>query len=382
MDFPSFRDLFRIARDEILARNPLITRDAVERDGSDANIIVAGMAAVGDELVGQLIDAQAGLYLDSAEKEALARLIFDRYGLSQKAAAAAVGEIQFTTPVAVGGPFTIPSGLTLQTADGVQFLTIADVTFPGGSSGPVPATVRSVLAGADQQARAGTITSIVGTIPGSPAGLVVTNALATAGASDAESDPDYRDRARRFFSTARRGTVAAIEAGALAVPGIATASAFEALDALGRPDRLVTLVVADAYTDALADLGVVPPAYQTQSQALALTVFAALDDVRAGGIYVSVSVAQVILQAVQLGLTFMAGADANVVSQNARAVIVGYVNGLSPGHSFVPADAVNALRMVSGLVITGREIVSPSGSVVVNPLQALRTTLSLVNSLR
>jgi len=382
MDFPTSNDLFRIGRDEILALNPLVTRDAIERDGSDANIIVAGMAAIGDEVIGQLIDAQAGLFLDSAEKEALARLIFDRYGLGPKAAAAAVGDVQFTTPVPTAGPFTIPSGTTLQTSDGIQFITTADVTFPGASSGPVTASVRSVLAGADQQARVGTITSIVTQIPSSPVGLAVTNALATAGAADAETDPAYRDRARRFFTTARRGTLAAIEAGAVAVPGIVTASAFEALDTLGRPAKLVSLVIADSFTDALAELGTVPPAYQTQSQALALTVFTALEDVRAAGIYVAVSVAQVVLQAVRLALTFAGGVDTDAVSKTAKAVVVSYVNGLKPGASFVPGDLVNALKSVNGLVIQEDEVVSPAGVVTATPLQAIRTTLALVNNLR
>ena len=64
-DLPSYSTLQAIARDEILSRNPLITRDAVERDGMDANILVAAAAATADEAVGQLIDLAACQYIDS-----------------------------------------------------------------------------------------------------------------------------------------------------------------------------------------------------------------------------------------------------------------------------------------------------------------------------
>jgi len=37
MDVPTFDSLFAIARNEILIRNPKLSRDAVERDGADAN---------------------------------------------------------------------------------------------------------------------------------------------------------------------------------------------------------------------------------------------------------------------------------------------------------------------------------------------------------
>ena len=379
MDFPSRQDLFRIARDEILADNALLTREAVERDGSDANVIVAAASAIGDEVVGQLIDAQAGLYLDSAQGDALAKYVYDRFQIVKKAASPAVGEVQFTT-IAAAGAFTIPAGTVVQTATGIQFATTLPVTFSG--VGPVTALVQSTLAGANQQAKAGTITSIASQIPSSPADLVVTNALATAGADDAETDPSLRDRARRFFVSARRGTLGAIVAGALAVPGVREASAFEILDALGRPAKWVTLSVTDAFTETLAELATVPPTYATQCQAFALTVFAGLEDVRAAGIYVDVSVAQVILQVVHLALTFLAGFDEDAVASSAAAVVVDYVNGLSPGASFVPADAVNALRGVEGLYVTGSEIVSPAGTVTVTPLQVLRTTIALVNTLR
>ncbi len=66
MDSPSYRELFRIAEDEVVAGNAKITRDSVERPGADANALVAGGAGAADEVAGQLAQVAASLFMDSA----------------------------------------------------------------------------------------------------------------------------------------------------------------------------------------------------------------------------------------------------------------------------------------------------------------------------
>ena len=382
-DVPSFSDLFNIARDEALAKNARLAREAVERDGADANVMLAGAAAVGDEVVGQIADVASGLYLDSAAADPtglkLDRLVFDRYGLVRKAAAPAMGSVQFSLPNPAGAPFTIPRGTALQTSDGRTFLTTQDGLFLAGTSALL-VIAQSAVAGADQQASAGTITSITGAVAGAPTGLTVTNLLATAGAADKESNADLANRARAYFANARRGTLGAIESAALGVPGIEKATAFEMLDALGRPSRMVQLVVADAFTEQFADYSQVPPLYAAQSLAITQAVYAGLYDARAAGIYVQVVLATVQLQAVSLALTFFLGADVDLTATMARAAIVNYVNGLKPGAPFVRADAQAALAAVPGLDVTGNEIASPAGDVDLQPLQVIRTSLALVST--
>jgi hypothetical protein len=379
-DFPSFQDLFRTARDEVLLRNGKVSRQAVERPGMDANILVAAAAAAGEEVVGQLASLAAGLFLDSASGAALDRLVFDRYGLVRKPAAAALGTVQFSTATASPATFTIGTGVTLATADGVQFVTVESVIFTAGSTGPLACAVRSVLAGSEQNVRANTITSIVTPVSGSPANLTVNNPLATTGADDAESDDSLRGRAQQYFTTVRRGTLGAIETAALGVAGVRTAKAFEMLDALGRPARLVQLVVADSFTEQFATFDTVPPRYEAQSQYITTTVFNALADVRPAGIYVQVVVASVILQPFQLALTFNAGANVSSVALRARAAVVNYVNALAPGQPIVIADLQTVLAAITGLSVSGSNIISPAGNVVTKPLQVLRTSLGLVTA--
>lgn len=379
-DFPSFQTLFTLARNEMLARNGQLSRAVIDREGSDANILVAAAAAAADETIAQLVNVTAGLYLDTAQGAALDRLLFDRYGLTRKVAASGVTSLVFSTTTPNPAAFTIPANTVVATTDGIQYQTVQPETFPLGSVGPIYAIARSVVSGVNQQVRPDTLTSIVGSINGSPTDLVVTNPLASTGAADAESDASFRERGRAFFTTVRRGTLRSIEQGALSVPGVIRATAYEILDLNGYPAKYVALAIADEYTDTLANLTTIPPTYSAQSLALAQTVFNALQDYRAAGIFVNVQVAQVILVAVQLSLSFTAGANIDLVATNARAAIVGVINGLSPGDDLAPATLLAELRKVNGLVITGNEIVSPPGVIVTNPLQVLRTTLSIVSA--
>lgn len=379
-DFPTRADLFRVARDRILGLNGKLSADVVMRDGTDANVLIAAGSAMADAVVGQLVDVCRGQFLDSSEGAKLDRYVFDRYGLVRKPAAPSLGTAKFTTTAVVGTTFTIPSGTTLTTTDGVSFITTVSTSFPAGIAGPIYVGVRSTVAGFNQQAKAGAITNIVSSIVGQPSDLKVTNDVATAGAADAEEDESLRDRARKFWTTAQRGTLAAIENGALSVPGIVRAAAIEVLDATGRPGRWVQLLVSDRFTDAFVTINQTSATYQAQSQSLAKTVFNALSNFRCGGNYVQVVVAQVVLLMIRLDLTFSAGIDPIAVSESARAVVVNYVNSLAPGAPFVPADAVNALRSVGGLLITGREIAVPAGTVVPRAMQVVRSTFDLVTA--
>lgn len=378
-DFPTFEDLFRAARDEALVRNPQLSRDAAERDGTDLNVLLAGGGAAADECIDQLVIVEASLFLDSATDTALDRLVFDRYGLVRKPAAPAIGVVVFSLQSPNPAPFVIPLGSVVSTGAGVQFGTTAAATFPAGSTS-ITVPVASLLAGLSQQAAIGTINSIVSRLTGAPATLAVNNTVATAGADDAESDDSLRNRARQFFVTARRGTKAAIVNGALAVAGVRTASVFEVLTATGDPGRLVQLVVSDAFTATLASFNPTPGTYQAQSQALANSVFAGLDDVRAAGIFVQVLVAQVVLLPIVLHLTFVAGADPVATTAAAEAIIASYTNNLAPGQPFSVSAAQALLKTVSGLFITGNELASPNGDVVPLTLQVLRTSPEIVTA--
>lgn len=395
-DVPTRQDLFDIGRNEILTQNPALATEAVQSPGSDSNLFLASSAAMGDEVNGQVTRLAAGLFLNSARGPALDRYVFDRYNLTRKPAAPAVGTVNFALPSAPATPFTIPAGVVVASQNGTQYVTTGATVFPTSTNGApgnplVSAPIRSLLAGASQQAAVGTITTIVSqsaiTIPNGVTGpLTCTNSLATAGAADAESDNSLRARAKNFFSTARRGTLSAIQQGALAVPGVQTATAIEITDGSGIPSSFVSLVVADQFTQALINYSptgsVLPVNYQPQSQVLAQNVASALLEVRAGGVFVDVTVGNVTLMSVVLSLVFLAGNTTPDQSAFlARAAVVAYINGLSPGQSFDPAAAKALFQTVPGLDPKNSQVISPSGVVETQSVtQVFRTTLQLVTA--
>lgn len=378
-DFPTFQDLFRISRDEALIRSRVLTREIVERDGTDANALVAVGPNVGDAVIGQLIRVQAAIFLDTAAGEDLDKLVFDRYNIIRKPASPALGVVDFTTTVPNPTAFTIPADTKLTTSDGTIYLTTVPIAFPAVSTGPVSITVTSQLAGLTQHAASGEINNITDVPLGAPTDLVVSNPLATFGAGDQETDAELRARARLFYTTAFRGTLKAIERGALSVPGIRTALAFEAIDECAAPARFVEVVVADQLAEELVKVDTIPPDYEEQSAAgIRILVNAALEETRAAGIFVLVTVAVVKLIGVTLALRFRVGFDVATVSTQARSRTVDYVNTLRPGDDFIVADLETALMLVPGLEVLGGEVVAPATDQVAGATEVFRTTLALV----
>src|ERR1700733_3774415 len=132
MDFPTSGDLFRISRDEMLARNANLNADVIEREGTDANAFTAGAAATGDEAIGQLARGNATLNLDSANGTDLDRLIYDRYNLTRKPASAGFTSVNWSTLAPNPATFNIDSGTTITTADGSKWVTLVGATFLAG----------------------------------------------------------------------------------------------------------------------------------------------------------------------------------------------------------------------------------------------------------
>lgn len=381
-DFPKASDFYRIFRDEAVSRSTRLTVNAVDREGSDSNIHAYGSAVVGEEVIGQLAGVVDGVFLDSAFGAKLEKWAWDRYGLTKKPAAPSFVYLSFSTTAAAPAAFTITSGTRCSTATGQEFRTVVSVPFPMGGTGPILVLARSTLAGIDQNVGSGTIRNLTSSVTGAPSDLAVTNTEAAAGGAPIESDSDFKDRIRRFWVAARRGTKGAIETGALGVPGVVRAVSIETLQSFGYPARSLTLVISDAFTDALVKQGVSVPTYDTKSQAFAAVVAGALDEYRPDGTPVRVIVAQVRMTPAVLRLRFQATVtNPDAVALYARTLIVQMINGLNPGAAFDPGAAIKLLKSVAGLDVFGDEIASPVGPIIpTSPYQKLASSLSLVTT--
>jgi uncharacterized phage protein gp47/JayE len=199
--------------------------------------------------------------------------------------------------------------------------------------------------------------------------LTAINPEPTAGGEDAEDDDTFRDRIRDFWRTARRGILAAIEFGALTVPGVVSAQAIEALTNGNQPARVVNLYIADS-------TGVA-------SDALAQQVDVALDEYRAAGIAVLISTSLPLLVDIQLRLSFRAGVDTLTITDNVRAAVVEFVNSLAVNGTLYAAQLYSVLQRYAddGLIPDENTIVSPTGDLVPAVGQTLRTTLANVTVL-
>lgn len=236
---PSFDDYFNLAKAEAQNRQPALTF----YEGDISEFLCVSGAAMADHLTGYTAQLFKNTYLDGAVGDDLTTLADDRYGIVRNPALAAFGTVAFSRSSDSAGLGTIAAGTLISTqidAQGntLQFTTGADVNFGATDLGPLSVDVTAVNEGSDGNAAANTITKIASVLF-DPL-LTVTNAATMAGGVDEESDIDLRQRVRDFPVTIRRGTVAALEYGALQVSGVTTSTA------LTDESGLVTVYVSDS----------------------------------------------------------------------------------------------------------------------------------------
>jgi hypothetical protein len=234
---PSFQDLLDQGQAEALARRG----DLLFADGDVSLAQLHAGAAMADANVRHTAQSFAATFIDLAKGDDLTALVDDHLNLQRQAPTAATVTVSFTR-TSGGGAGSIPSGTvvaTVQGADGaeIRFATTGAIAVGAGNNGPFTITATATTTGRTTNAAAGTITRILATLFDST--FSVTNAATAAGGNNEESDEQLRVRARAFWQTLRRGTLAALEFGALTVAAVRVAKASE--DASG----LVLVVVTD-----------------------------------------------------------------------------------------------------------------------------------------
>ena len=360
-DLPTRLDLFALGRDYVTQRATKIDPAQVDIEGSDVNLFVGVTSVIGDQIIKQLAARAGALTLDGSDDEDLDRYAFDRYQLARKGASPARGTIRIFRASFVGGAGSIPIGTKLVTNTGFEYITVTTATL-GASDLTTSANVRAVEAGKATQVGAAAIVRFQ-----NPGGLFdktleSINDAATAGGEDAEDDETFRSRIRSFWKTARRGVLAAIEFGALSVPGVVSAQAVEILTVGANPARLVQLFISDS-------TGVA-------SDALAIEVRSALDDFRAAGIQVLISTSLPLIVDIQIRLAFRANVDTLTLTDNIRSALVEFVNSLPVNGTLYVLQLGSVLQRFAedGLLVNLGTLVSPVGDLVPSVGQTIRTT--------
>lgn len=370
-DIPTRIDLFNIGADEILSRSAVrtpgqrINPDEIFTEGSDINIVTASASAMAEEVQRQMVLKIAALYLDTAEEEDLDRFVADRFSpdVVRKQASPAVAIVSLSRAGGTLLDITFAADTKLRTVAGTEFRTRFAVSLAAGQVGPVTVEVQATEAGTVGNVAANTIVQFVEQ-PEDPA-MVVTNLEPAAGGDDVETDARLRERARQFFRTARRGTLSAIEFGALTVAGVRQATAVEERDANGDETGRVQLYVADAQGQG--------------NTSLVNAVLGALLEYRAAGIVVDVVASTPVFVSIRYRLRFDTGVDSTEAFASIQLATLSAVNALRPQQTLEVSLLFQQARSVPGVIVLDDAIVAPVGDVVPAAGEVIRTQLALIS---
>jgi hypothetical protein len=352
-------------------------------EGSIVDLLAGVTAMMLSEMSELTVTEFAKTFFDSADgpevtggDDDLQTLAVDHFGedFERPEASKAVGTVTFSRASSGAGDCTIPAGTVVQTAansNGVKtrFVTQSDVTMTGLS---ISASIEAETAGTGGNVLSGTINSVASTLTDPTIG--VTNADATSGGEDEEDDATYRQTIRNKIKQLKGATLAAIEAAALDVPGVVTATAIE---------KLLTVIEFNVATG-LPKVGAtyfgLPYAYLyvadangTANSALVALVQTAIDKVRAAGVQVRT------FGATAVSLNWTASVTLNVSGPNfaelssdkskIEATMTQYLAGLAIGTGFDRATAEVAILAVWGPSgtndLTAFTTTTPSGNVAV-----------------
>lgn len=237
---PSFDDLIGQFEAEALAQNGSLAFN----DGDVAEAQAHGAGAMGDATIKFTVQAFKETFLDGASGDALTALVDDHLNIQRQPATFSQAIASFSRPTGAAGGGSLPAGYTVgsefdSAGNTVLYTLAAPVVFAGAALGPITGTVNATVVGRAGNVAIGKITRMVDA-PFDRT-IVVTNPAVAAGGNEEESDPELRVRARLFWQTLRRGTLAALEFGALQVASVRIVKASENLTT-----GLVTLVVTDS----------------------------------------------------------------------------------------------------------------------------------------
>jgi hypothetical protein len=328
--------------------------DLLLAPGDVADLPIRYAAAMADLIVGWAAVRIAALYLDGAEGDDLHLLGRDRTGLEAFEASEAVGEVTFAHTAGVSG--TIPAGFRVASVvaeDGsfVTHTTDLDIVWGIGDTARTVA-ITAATAGAAGNVGIGALSRMLDTPFAS--GFTVTNASASAGGNEAETDPEYRERVRTFNQTLRRGTLAALEFGALQVPQVKRATVVE-----GGP-AVVTVYVTDGAGGS--------------SAGMVAAVAAELENWRAAGVVVTVAGGSIFNQAITLSLTVRAGTDIAALVTRVQQAVTSAVNALKIGETLYRTLIASAARAVDPAAIADVVVTVPAADVAPAANQIIRTS--------
>jgi hypothetical protein len=366
----AFNDWFEIVVDELLDGETTITEAAIRNRGSNINRFASAIAAAAEIAEFEFNRQLAGGFLDTAEGDALRRLVSSDRDVQAHGETAARVELTLsrtnTTPAV-----TLDAGFVFATSEGVRFATETDVTWGETDDTHKPVLATCLTTGTIGNVAVGTVVLAEGSLPDST--ITATNSAAAVGGAAAEDDAALIDRVRDITARLVRGTTAAIRLGALEVPQVRTVAVHESLDEDGNPNAGGFVVVGDSSGQA--------------NQALLDLVDDELENWRPIGIYIQTSGATIVYESITVSASWAPGQATSANALALRRAIVGRVNNLKPRSvptgGTVPTECQLRHAIIHEAAATvpgclGVDVTLPVGTVIPDFGEVIRTRLDLV----
>lgn len=342
MPAPSFDELFDLGKAEAQLKRP---RLAV-RVGDISHMLISGAAAMADRLIGWFSERIAATFLDGAQGDDLTQLASDHWAITRRAATKAAGTVTVTRASADATSQTLAIGTVVATTRDsrgaeVRYITLTAASWAVSTNGARTVNVEAETAGvAGNLAAINLITRLVSSPPAGGT-YSITSSTQPAGGAEQESDADLRDRVRRYPSTLRRGTLYALEYGALSTSNAGVSKA----NAIQSETGLVTVYVSDASgassgTTHEVDPDLVDDGLMTTRVAIELLNWAC------AGSLVQVSGGAVQTVNITVSLSVRLGVDVTQLIADVEDAISARVNRLTIGDTLYKSDIVNAVKAV------------------------------------
>ena len=364
-DFLDAGEAFEIGVQAVIAEpGSKITESAARRSGTDINIILQSAAQMVDAASRKSGLAVKGAFLDSSEGEQLDRLCAEApFFIERQAASPAVVYLSGARPTAAQGAGTVLKGHRFSSSDGVVFQTIAETTVAAADF-IVSFTVQAVLTGIEGNVGPNTVTKDLDGLWDST--FVWSHAEPGAGGNLREGDDELKARYRKTAQDSRVGTLRAIEAGAVTVPGITRAVATNLVDTQGRLTHYVTLTISDDQGNA--------------NQSLVDLAELAMDEFAPAGIPVEVFGGEELLVEIEIEATFFAGFDPTSRWSDLQDRVVAEVNAGGPGETLKIITIGTAAKGFGGSSTGVDEVIihSPPGNLKPGSNQVIRTSKPLI----
>lgn len=220
-------------------------------DGNITEAMAHGALAMADVVLRYAAQGFKETFLDGARGDALTARASDSHNTDRNPSTNATVTARFTrTSGGAGG--TINAGTTVATqtdaaGNEIRFTTDTPIVVGAAANGPFDVVATCTVKGPSGDVNAATVTRIIDQLFDST--FSVTNPGVGGGGNDEEEDHPLRVRARTFWQTLRRGTLAALEQGARQVAAVRIVNAIE-----NPVTADVTVVVGDELGNSTAQM--------------------------------------------------------------------------------------------------------------------------------